>query len=67
MICKKLYSTITQNLNMVYPKVLLTKTLPPASQSAIENSPDIELIHWKDGLIPRHELLKRVKGKVSIT
>ncbi|CAG8474605.1 973_t:CDS:2 [Diversispora eburnea] len=46
---------------MTNPKVLLTRTLPPASQNIIENSPDIELIYWKDDtIIPRHELLRRV-------
>ncbi|RHZ50417.1 hypothetical protein Glove_499g52 [Diversispora epigaea] len=60
MIRKKLFSVI---IHMTNPKVLLTRTLPPASQNILENSSDIELFHWKDDtVIPRHELLRRVSG-----
>ncbi|CAG8498078.1 8703_t:CDS:2, partial [Scutellospora calospora] len=47
---------------MVLPKVLLTRTLPPESQQLIENAKDIELIHWKDDIIPRDQMLKLVPG-----
>ncbi|CAG8581956.1 4219_t:CDS:2, partial [Scutellospora calospora] len=47
---------------MALPKVLLTRTLPPESQQLIENAKDIELIHWKDDIIPRDQMLKLVLG-----
>ncbi|CAG8843650.1 11617_t:CDS:2, partial [Gigaspora margarita] len=51
---------------MVFPKILLTRTMPPETQKLIENAQDIELIHWKDGGIPRDQLLKLVPGVSGI-
>ncbi|CAG8747538.1 1988_t:CDS:2, partial [Racocetra fulgida] len=51
---------------MALPKILLTRTLPPESQQLIENARDIELLHWKGGIIPRDQLLKLVPGVSGI-
>ncbi|CAG8494466.1 1530_t:CDS:2 [Paraglomus occultum] len=46
----------------IKPRILLTQTLPEVAQKRIESFDDIELIHWKDNVIPHSELLKLVKG-----
>ncbi|CAG8498092.1 7465_t:CDS:2 [Ambispora gerdemannii] len=44
------------------PKVLVTQALLPDSEKLLENAEEVEVEIWKDGLIPREELLKKVKG-----
>ena len=57
------YSVLRKMSVQIKPRILLTKTLPLAAQKRIESFDKIELIHWKDGVIPRGELLNLVKGK----
>ncbi|CAG8646899.1 16480_t:CDS:2, partial [Acaulospora morrowiae] len=42
--------------------ILLTRSLPPEPQKKLENTPGIELIHWKEGPIPRQRFLELVPG-----
>ncbi|CAG8692833.1 6576_t:CDS:2, partial [Ambispora leptoticha] len=44
------------------PKVFVTQALLPEAEQILENAEGVEVELWKDGIIPREELLKKVKG-----